>query len=260
MVKWLGFVWGFYIDGVSYFISAVLLLMISSKKRYGEERPLEAVIGARDVLEPVARKNIWKEIREGISYLARPGIMREVAAALFAIMGGIGFVFCVLIVFVQDVMSGSTEELGVLGAFAGAGLFAGAMLYGRFCQSFPKVKSMLAGFAIAGAFLSLFVLNERAYGYLAARWTFLFLMGFSFAPVVTCANYLVHMSVPDEARGRVFSGIEAVMHLGFIFFLIISAVAARFFSTFSILFYSGITFVAVGTAGAWIVPRERSGM
>ena len=257
LVKWMGYVWGFYIDGATYFISAVLIFTVTVKERSKGISPREDIRDAKEMIETAARKNIWKEIVRGISYMTRPGKMREVALALFVIMSGAGFVFCALIVFVQDVMEGSTGELGVLGACVGAGLFVGTILYGKFCQHFSKVKSMLVSFAFVGIFLSLFVFNEKLVGYLTVRWVSLFLMGFSAGPVVTCANYLVHVSVPDEVRGRVFSGIESVIHLGFIIFMIVSAAVSEFLSTFTILFYSGIVFAVTGTIGAGLAPREK---
>lgn len=256
IVKWLGFTWGFYIDGATYFISSILIFTITSKEKFIKAEPDIKSFMAKEIFATAVRKNIWKEILEGAGYMIRPGKMREMGLALFSVMSGAGFIFCVLIVFVQDVMNGSTKELGILGACAGAGLFAGTILYGRFCQNFNKVRSMFAGFAFAGIFLSLFVMSEKFSGPLMIRWIALFLMGFSAGPIATCSNYLVHISVPDKVQGRVFSGVESVMHLGFILFMGISTVASKYFSTFTILFYSGIIFAVLGAAGTMFSRKE----
>lgn len=257
LVKWLGYSWGFYIDGLTYFISAALVFTIAMRALPGQKPRTFSSPATSELIKAVVRKNLFKEMIEGLSFMTKPGKMREMSIALFFVMSGAGFIFCVLIVFVQEIMKGSTRELGVMGAFCGVGLLFGALVYGKFWGRFNKVKSMLVASALTGISLSFFAANEMFTGEHALRWLALFLTGFFAGPIASCANYIAHISVPDEARGRVFSSMESIMHLGFILFMGISALAARVFSTFDILFWGGILFSASALIGIFMVRRRQ---
>ena len=256
LVKWVGYTWGFYLDGISYFVSAGLIALITSKGKLKDIR--KDIHLTKEIIEISIRRNILKEMAEGFTYMFRQDRMKVVTATLFLVMGGAGAIFCVMIVFVQEAFGSVTEDLGVLGVCIGAGLFLGTVIYGKFCQNWPKTRSMLASFSLCGVFISLFAFYSHASGSVFPGAALLLLIGVSAAPIFTCANYLIHVSVPDEARGRIFSSMELVMHLAFLMFMFASAVLSKVATNFSILFYSGLVFAFLGVIGQFAIKSGKN--
>jgi MFS transporter, DHA3 family, macrolide efflux protein len=256
LVKWVGYMWGFYINGISYFISAGLIALITPRKDLTDIKG--DIHMTKDLIEHSIRRNIFKEVADGFRYMFIDDRMKFVAGILFAAMAGAGAVFCVIIVFVQESFGSVTEDLGVLGVFIGAGLFLGTILYGRYCQRLHKTRTMLASFALCGAFLSLFAFSSNILGVFSAGAFFLFMVGVAGAPILTCSNYLMHIAVPDESRGRIFSSMEIVIHTGFLIFMLLSALLSGRVSNFSIIFYSGVSFTVLGLGGQLLVKKERA--
>lgn len=256
LVKWVGYMWGFYINGVSYFISAGLIALITPREDLTDIRG--DINMTKELIEHSIRRNIFKEVADGFRQMLRDDRMKFVTAVLFAAMAGAGAVFCVIIVFVQESFGSVTEDLGVMGIFIGAGLFLGTILYGRFCQRLHKTRTMLASFAMCGLFLSLFAFSSNVLGVFSVGALSLFLVGLAGAPILTCSNYLIHIAVPDESRGRIFSSMEIVTHAGFLVFMMLSAVLSGRVSNFSIIFYSGVSFAVLGLGGQLLVKKERA--
>jgi hypothetical protein len=67
----------------------------------------------------------------------------------------------------------------------------------------------------------------------------------------------MHTLVPDEARGRIFSSMEVVIHLAFLLFMLLTAYLAIYIDKFYILLGCGSVFIATGVTGyATIRLRE----
>jgi MFS family permease len=164
------------------------------------------------------------------------------------LMAGTGSIFCVIIVFVQEAFGSVTEDLGLLGVFLGGGLFLGTVLYGKYGQKLPKIRTMFISFALCGVLIDIFAFYAGGSPVFLAGGLLIMLIGAAAAPVLTCANTLIHVLVPDEVRGRIFSSMEAVMHLAFLLFMFLTAWLSRFFSNLSILAACGTIFALLGIA------------
>ena len=75
------------------------------------------------------------------------------------------------------------------------------------------------------------------------------LLGVSVSPIMVSTNTLTHETIPEEARGRIFSSLEAVIHLAFLVFMFIAAYAAKFVDRFWILIAAGAIFGLCGLIG-----------
>jgi len=78
-----------------------------------------------------------------------------------------------------------------------------------------------------------------------------FLLGLVTGPVFIAANTIVHEVSRDEMRGRVFSALEVVMHLGFLLAMFLSAHLSETLgvANFKILIGVGCLFAFVGLFG-----------
>ena len=104
----------------------------------------------------------------------------------------------------------------------------GALLYGRLGQKVEKKEAILASFIATGIALILFTFFVRRYPNVLVSGLLSGLIGMAASPIMTSVNTLTHETMPEEARGRTFSSIEAVIHLAFIVFMFTAAYAAKY--------------------------------
>ncbi|MFH1664684.1 MAG: MFS transporter [Candidatus Omnitrophota bacterium] len=247
IVKWVGHMWGFYLDSISYFVSAALILLITPRKDLKDVK--SDIRLTRELIGHSIRRNVWSDIGEGFRHMMGKDKMKVVTSTLILLMAGAGSIFCVIIVFVQETFGSITEALGILGVFLGVGLFAGTMIYGRFGQNLSKIRTMFTCFALSGVAIGMFAVYAQRSPVFFSAGLMIMLAGASAAPILTCTNTLIHVLVPDDVRGRIFSSMEAVMHTAFLIFMFLTAYLSRYLSNFTILLASGIVFSTVGVIG-----------
>ena len=249
-----GAVGGFYIDSATFFASAALIAMIAS---HGFARRVkEDLLATREALGNSIRRSIFAEIKDGLKFFLEHRNMLFVLCAFFVLMAGVGAVSCVIIVFVQEAFGSSTRDLGFLGMFLVAGLFAGTVLFAKFGQKIDKKKAILLSFVASGLFLALFAFFVRRYPSLPVAGVLSGLLGVAVGPVMMATNTLTHETIPEEARGRVFSSLEVVIHLAFLTFMFAAAYAAKAMDRFWVLVAVGILFSVSGLAG-FLFERKR---
>lgn len=255
IVNRVGFMAGFYLDSLSFFISGALIASITAPDKIKDVR--KDIEITKDLIDKSLRRNVWHEILEGFGYMFTKTRMKIVTSAMFFVMAGAGSVFCVIIVFVQKSFGSVTEDLGVLGVFLGVGLFLGTVLYGKFGQALSKVRTIFVSITAAGLFVGLFALSVNYHPTLMTAGIIATAIGASAGPVFVCAATLIHTLVPDDARGRIFSSMEIVMHIAFIVFMFATAEISKVTSNFSILMASAAAFTILGTAGQIAARKDK---
>jgi MFS family permease len=203
----------------------------------------------RQALESSIRRSIFAEIKEGIVYLKKYSQMHFIVYVFFLLMAGLGAISCVVIVFIQESFGTATLDLGLIGLFLVGGLLLGALLYGRLGQKAEKKKAIMASFIVTGIALILFTLFVRRYPNVLVSGMLSGLIGMAASPIMTSVNTLTHETMPEEARGRTFSSLEAVIHLAFLVFMFIAAYAAKYVDRFWILVAVGAIFSVCGLFG-----------
>ena len=243
-VAFIGAIGGFYIDSATFFISATLIAMIAKRRSAGHVKEDLVVTGR--AFENSLRRTIFSEIKEGLSYLIKYSDMRFVVYVFFLLMAGIGAISCVIIVFIQNAFGTSTRDLGFLGMFLVGGLFSGAILYGKFCQKIPKRKAIHLSFTASGIAMILFTLVVNRYPNLLLGGMLVGLLGLTISPIMVTTNTLAHETMPEEVRGRIFSSLEAVIHLAFLVFMFVAAYAAKYIDRFWIIIAVGLVYFICG--------------
>ncbi|MEA3488894.1 MAG: MFS transporter [Candidatus Omnitrophota bacterium] len=254
IVRLIGHMWGFYLDSVSYFISAGLIAVITPGEKLRNVR--EEIQMTKEIVGKSIRKNVWKEIVEGFGHMFKKDRMKVVTSILVLLMAGTGSIFCVAVVFVQESFGSITEDLGLFGVFLGTGLFLGTIIYGKFGQGLSKIRTMFVCFTLCGVCIDIFAFYAGGDPMFFVGGLLILLIGAIVAPILTCTNTLIHVLVPDEVRGRIFSSMEAVMHLAFLILMFITAGLAKYLSNLTILLASGAVFVCIGLAGQILVRED----
>ena len=255
-MRYVGAIGGFYIDSATFFISAAFITMIAYEKIVGHVK--EELLVTKEAQEDSIRRSILSDIKDGLKQFIRYSNMRFIIYTLFLLMAGLGTISCVIIVFIQDAFGTSTRDLGFLGMFLASGLFLGTLIYGRFGQKAPKRVMINCSFIASGILVILFTSFVWHYPNLFIAGLLSGMLGIAISPVMASANTLTHESIPEEVRGRIFSSMEAVIHLAFLIFMFVAAYAAKFIGRFWILIIAGAIFVICGIGGILLDRKKRA--
>jgi len=241
LVEWMGAKSGFYLDSSSFLISGTLIFLIA--KRASAKINLRRV--SREIVE-VIRKSVYQELKEGILYFMKKKDIRFTAGITFILWSALGAVYVVLIAFVQKTLHSATKDLGFLIMFLGIGLFIGSLIYGRFGQRISHYKVIFVSLVFSGIMLVVFALAIEQYPYFSIAAMLSFLLGLLIAPIMIASNTIIHNASDNEMRGKIFSSLEIVMHLGFLLLMFISSILAERFSHVLVLIFVGYIVTLVG--------------
>ncbi len=234
VVEWLGAKSGFYLDALSFLVSGTLIFLIAKKSAAAMN--LKKV--SQEIVE-VIRKSVIQEIKEGILYFIQNKDIRFTSGVIFTLWSALGAVYVVLIVFVQKTLHSATKDLGLLIMFLGIGLFSGSLIYGRFGQRFSHYKTIFVSLILSGIMLVCFALGIHRYPYFLVAAALSWLLGLLISPIMIASNTIVHNASDTGMRGKIFSSLEIVMHLGFLLFMFISGILAEKYSHVLILIIVG---------------------
>ncbi|MDP1853327.1 MAG: MFS transporter [Candidatus Omnitrophota bacterium] len=254
LISWIGPRGGFYLDSLSFFVSASFIFFISSKiNSYKKEGFLDL---GREVLE-VIKKSVASEIKEGIFYLTKNKDLRYIVLILFMLWAALGSIYTVVIIFVQGALNSVTKDLGLLVMFLGVGLFLGAILYGKFGQKSSLFKIIFLSLALSGLVLIVFTtaLIYAPSFFMAAA--LISILGISVSPIMIACNTLTHQASDSEMRGKVFSSLEVVIHLAFLISMFLSAFIADKIGHTRVLVGVGLILVLSGVLGVIFNDRNR---
>jgi len=246
IVEIVGVKGGFFIDAATFFFSAMLILTITKNRSFKVNRQ-ELIKTGREFVK--LEKSFFHEFKEGIRYLFHQRDIRFVISTLFILFSAAGAVYVVIIVFIQESFNSLTKDLGILAVCLGAGLFLGAVAYGRWGKHFKWYNTIFFCLALAGLMLNVFALVVYFYTNIIFAATLAVVLGFVLGPVFIASNTIVHVVSDQQMRGKVFSALEVVIHLAFLLSMMLSAWASDFIGRVWILTGIGVVFAAIGLAG-----------
>lgn len=232
---------GFYIDSASYFISASLVFFVAVKLKGSIESSKASV-----KFSGAPKRTIVGDIKEGLAYLKGHKDIRMVANTMFLIMAGVGSIYIVIIVFIQEALRSSTKHLGLLVMFLGIGLFFGSLVYGKFGSKFSKRKVINFGLLTTGLIIVLFTICLKLMPSFFIAGILSIALGVFSAPIIVSSNTLLHEVMHDEMRGRIFSSLEIIMHIGFLLFMLLASLTAEKIGRDWVLVTIGILFSIIG--------------
>ncbi len=241
LIELLGARSGFFLDGLSFFISGALIFMMSNKK----ETKLSIFKFGHEIVE-VIKKSIISEIKDGFLYFFKTKSIRLTSIIIFSLSSALGAIYVVAIVFVQKQLHSATKDLGFLITFLGLGLFLGSIIYGRFGQKTSPYKIIFACLMLSGIMLVCFSIGIINYPYFAFAACLALVLGFCLSPIIIAANTIIHNVSENNMMGKMFSSLEIVIHLGFLIFMLLSSFLAEKISHGTILIAVGIFIVVLG--------------
>lgn len=238
---------GFYINAGTFLFSATMLFFVSIKSHM----PLKKeIMETGYVLEKaLVHPKIFRQIKEGLKFLKDNKDVRISLRSLFIVMAGLGAMSVVTIVFIQECFGSATKEIGFFGMLVGVGLFFGSLLYGRLGHFIEKNKMIQISFILSGMAITIFVLAAKFTQSIPISGICAVILGFSGSPIIISSNTLIHEAIPHNIRGRVFSSVEAVIHVSFLACMLIAAKAADLVGRLGVLIGCAGIFVLFGIIG-----------
>lgn len=187
LVAWAGEKICFYLDGLSFVISAALLSTLVLNRV-----PKDSVRGPRALLE---------EMREGFRFIWNQPSVRFVTGAMAVTLLAAGAFDALIAVYVRDILHSQSQVFGALVALVGLGTIVGALLIAKFTQKWPR--AVLVSLGIIGCGVGIFLLAVAATAPIALASSLA--LGLAVSAVMIPSQTLVQEETPHAILGRVSS-------------------------------------------------------
>jgi MFS family permease len=249
---------GFYVDSFTYLVSVVALLVIfrrlseswhpHGRARFGDDVKVFLNQQSRMLHEV---REAWHLVRGG------PSVLFVYASVLLLVLLG-SAVFVLYIPVIQNAreLTGlglGTKGVGFVGAIGSVGLVLSSMGYGLVGHRAKKHVVILSCYLVLGLVAAGLAVS-RSFAPVAPL---SFVAGLALSPVFIGMDTLLHESVPEEVRGRIFSTREWILHLAFAVSSLAIGQLTHFFPTRRILVVVGLVVAAASIAG-FILARRRN--
>jgi len=241
---------GFILDAATFFISGGIVFAINLPLRFNKAQILAA---SKEIIGPI-RRSVWQEMKEGFIYTFQHQEIRLIIDMLFVLMASAGAIYVVIIVFIQKAFGSVTKDLGILAVCLGAGLFIGALGYGKWGKKAAWHKTVFSCLIGGGVMLVLFAFIVSSYPHLGAAMGIAFFWGIIIGPIFIAANAVAHLVSDKSMRGKVFSVFEMVIHFAFLLAMFLSSWTVKFIPHAWILMGVGVAIVGIGLIG--LLRRE----
>jgi DHA3 family macrolide efflux protein-like MFS transporter len=253
---------GFYIDALTYLVSVVSLLIIF--RRLGQ-RWHHSIIARRKETEVklflTQQARMINEVREAFNLVrGQPSVLFVYCSVfMMVILGAAVFVLYIPIIqSAKDLGSGlglGTHGVGFVGAIGSVGLVLSSMGYGLLGHKLKKHIVMLTSFLVLGLVGAGLAVSKS----FAPVAPLVFIAGLALSPVYIGMDTLLHESVPEAARGRIFSTRDWLLHLAFAVSALVIGQLTSFASTRRLLFGVGVLIAVSSIVGFFLTRGKKVG-
>jgi len=256
-VGWEGWRAGFYLDSLTYLVSAILLASIGirvvrrSQVSSEERRPANNRGNGLWGFFATAFRSLARDLFETFPLIVRDRAILFVMLSilLFCFVGG--SVYVLVVPLVQQSLGRGTAGVGLLAGAAAIGMMLSSFAFGMLGYRLEKRQVILVGFAVIGVLMMIFAK--------ASSFVFLgvisFLGGSMLAPIAISQDTLLHEVVPEFFRGRIFSTREWTLNGVFMLSAVLLGVLAELISIRPVLFSVGLIVLVLSLAGEFVRGR-----
>jgi MFS family permease len=253
---------GFYIDALTYLVSVVALLVIF--RRLGQRRQQRGH-GRAETPEVklfiTQQARMIHEVREAFNLVrGQPSVLFVYCSVfMMVILGAAVFVLYIPIIQgAKGLGSGlglGTQGVGFVGAIGSVGLVLSSMGYGLFGHKLKKHTVMLTSFLVLGLVAAGLAVSKS----FAPIAPLVFIAGLALSPVYIGMDTLLHESVPEAARGRIFSTRDWLLHLTFAVSALVIGQLTNFASARRLLFGVGVLITVTSVVGFFLTRGRKVG-
>jgi len=253
---------GFYIDALTYLVSVIALLVIF--KRMGRKVRQDGHArreGTEVELFLTQQARMIHEVREAFNLVrGQPSVLFVYCSVfMMVILGAAVFVLYIPIIQgAKELGSGlglGTHGVGYVGAIGSVGLVLSSMGYGLLGHRLKKHKVMLTSFLVLGLVGAGLAVSKS----FAPVAPLVFIAGLALSPVYIGMDTLLHESVPEAARGRIFSTRDWLLHLAFAVSALVIGQLTNFASTRRLLFGVCVIVAFASIVGFFLTRGKKVG-
>jgi MFS transporter, DHA3 family, macrolide efflux protein len=145
-------------------------------------------------------------MREGIAYLFGNAVMRSVMNLMAVVMLGVGAINVLWIPYLRTTFQVGPEGIGMVDSAQGLGMVIGGLALGAISMLFKKATIVGAGVMVVGAGFAAMGLAPSFIVLVGLN----ILVGMAMIPAQSVLYTLMQTAVPDNKRGRVSGGMNAI--------------------------------------------------
>ncbi|OYD14704.1 hypothetical protein CH330_07815 [candidate division WOR-3 bacterium JGI_Cruoil_03_51_56] len=231
---------GFYLDSVTYFVSVIALIAIYHRIG-GRIAPGKELAGPSIITTlGKSEKRAFSSLKEAWKMATKIPSVRFVFGSVVLLVFTGASAFVLYIPIIQGKTGAGlglgTKGVGFIAAIGSVGLVISSMVYGLIGHRIKKTKVILLSFLFLGITAAALSFTKS----FAVVAPLTFLAGLALSPIYIAMDTLIHESVPDSVRGRIFSSREWVMHISFAISALVIGQLTRFFSARKLLLAAGL--------------------
>jgi MFS family permease len=232
------------LDVLSFVLSAALIASVAIARATGASAPTESSSNRIHV--------IWRDMREGMSFILHHAAVLFVVLAMAAGLFIIGCFGPLVAIYVRDNLHGTARLFGYVSGMIGVGLLLGTQILRKLATRISDDTMVLSG--LAGIGVGVFLLGAVVHP--AATLLASFTIGFAFSAIMVPAQTLLQRETPHAMIGRVSSTNISVAFLGQIIGLLMSGVLADLFGVRMVfVLCAGLAF-ALAAGGKAFLHRQ----
>jgi DHA3 family macrolide efflux protein-like MFS transporter len=179
--------WAFYLDGLTFLVSALAIVFVDFKHRAGD--------GSGEV------PSILENLREGASFLFDNQMLRSLLLVSIPTLLGAGLWNTLLLPFSEQALNATEFEFGIQEGVTSIGFVVGSLLMARLADRLREGQWIVIGYlcvGLAGMLYSRSISIPMAVLLVTVG-------GFANAPSAIARRLLIQRNVPGEIQGRVYS-------------------------------------------------------
>jgi len=177
----------FYVDGVTFLLSAVCIFFVRIAPMVVDET---TSVGA-----------VVSNLRAGISMLLGTPILRSTLIVFAPVLFAFGLWNVLLLPFAVGPLGGTEFEYGLQEGLTSLGFVAGSLLMAKYIDRLPEGTWMVVSFAVMGVVGILYGLSSNIWVAIGL----VTISGFAQPPSSISRSLVIQRNTPREFRGRVFS-------------------------------------------------------
>jgi len=245
MVGWFGASSCYYVDTISFLISASLITTLVIAR--------EPVVPAKDS-HPI--KSVLNDLMVGVKFIFTHSTISFVILAMAAGMFAISCFGPLIAVYVRDELQATSLAFGIINALIGVGMIFGTLGMNKFAQKLSKTHLALWGLLTMGAF----VVVLAAFKTIAAASISMFGVGVGVVFVFVSAQTLMQGQTPMELIGRVSSSVMSVLSIAQLVGLAFSGSLAQQIGIRNLFYASAVLLLLLSVFGYFRLPQVAPAM
>ena len=242
MVGWFGAASCYYVDSLSYLISAAIVATLLIAR--------EPAARSKDS-HPI--KSVFSDLMVGVKFIFTHATISFVILAMAAGMFAISCFGPLIAVYVRDELHANPLVFGIINALIGVGMIAGTLLMNRFTQNMSKTHLALWGLLTMGGF----VVVLAAFKSIAAASVSMLGVGIGVVFVFVSAQTLMQGQTPMELIGRVSSSVMSVLSIAQLVGLVFSGSLAQLLGIRNLFYASAVMLLLMAVFGYFRLPQPK---